>query len=43
MQGFDLIFGDFVGKKGRENLGPGMRPSFRRVQIRERKEIVLML
>ena len=38
-----MFFGVFVGSKGKEVLGAGIRPSFRRVLIWERKAIVLML
>ena len=38
-----MILGVFAGKKGKAVLGVGIRPSFCRVLIGERKEIVLML
>ena len=38
-----MFLGVFVGSKGKEVLGAGIRPSFCRVLIGARKEIVLML
>ena len=43
MQGFDLIFLEFCWRKGKENLGPGMRLNFCRVPVGARKVVVLML
>ena len=43
MKGFDFYFWGFFGSKGKEVLDPGMRPSFFRVLIGARKEIVLMI
>ena len=38
-----MFLGVFVGSKGKAVLGAGIRPSFCRVLIGERKAFVLML